>query len=77
MHSAADAGQVVVVFIFHSIVNCEYCSCFSALVLYAVLIDEVVVAILVEGPAICFAGWSSLFFFKLKKHFPSFSRWKL
>ena len=50
-----------VVFIIHSIVNCKCCSCFLVLVLYAVLIDEVVVAILVEGPAICFAGWSSLF----------------
>ena len=63
---------------FHFSFNCKCCSCFLVLVLYAVLIDEVVVAILVEGPAICFAGCLSLlYFFKLKEPFPSFSRWKL
>ena len=73
MHSAADAGQVNVALIFLSIVNCKCCSCFFVLVLYAVLIDEVVVAILVEGPAICFEVWSSLFyFFQIKGTFSIF-----
>ena len=58
---------------FHLSFNCKCCSCFLVLVLYAVLIDEVVVAILAEGPAICFAGLLSLFyFFQIKGTFSIF-----